>query len=281
MKNHFTRLIAAGLFLYTTTSTASVEVYPWPATVPNSDKYRVIINQGANSYEPKALYSEPVLIQGPDGDGVTGLVEDRSLTYVPFAFTGEIEVEVTKLYGTAAPRVEVVPKSYGIDPTYFDGTTVKFQLNHNNLPAYVSVNFVTADNQDAGNNGAVVIKNGLVLFGDLPETNAPDLSNAVNYVNATRSQIENADLLYFPPGDHHLKDKLGEVNGQGTDARIYFKKNGQHLYMAPGAFIRGSIKSNGHDFMKISGRGVITGEDFYWHYFQEPGSAKGKTAFLN
>ena len=282
--NHYFRLLFGMLLVaFCSSAFSGVEIYPFPASVPVSNKYSVTIydDSDCSVHTPKALYSVPNLDPGIDGNGVNTQVQDRSMTYVPFAFTGEVEIEVIKLFGTAASRVEVSPKSYGIEPTYFDGTKVRFRLNHNHLPAYVSVNFVSADNQDSASYSSVHIKHGLMIFGEQPETGAPDLTNAVTYTTATRSQIENADLIYFPPGDHALIDKFGEVNGAGTDARIYLSKNSQHIYMAPGAFIRGSIRSGGHDFLKVSGRGVITGEDFYWHYFQEPGTPKGKTAFLN
>lgn len=271
-------------FLASAPAYAAVTLYPWPTNAPISDKYAVNVYQNnvdCERYSPPALYSEPVLTQGPDGDGVTGLFEDRSLTYVPFSFDGTIEVEVTKLFGTAATHVEVSPKSYGIEPSYFNGTTVRFALDHLHKPAYISVNFVTADNQDPNNNGAISIKHGVIIFADEHETGAPDLSQAVNYVDASRSEIENAALLYFPAGDHRLIEKFDRVNGEpGTDARIYIKNNNQQIYLAPGAIVRGSIDADGHDNLKVFGRGIFTGEDFYWHYFQEPGSAKGKTAFL-
>ena len=277
--SHFSR-IAVGMMLvaFQTTAFAAVEIYPFPASVPTSSKYSVTIYDDSNCgvYTPTALYSEPNLDIGPDGsNGVTGMMQDRSMTYVPFAFTGEVEIEATKLFGAPADRVEVSPKSYGIEPTYFDGTTVRFRLNHSNLPAYVSVNFVSDDNRDPGKNSAMAVKNALMIFGDQPETNAPDLTNAVDYTTATRSQIENADLIYFPPGDHDLINKFGLVDGKaGTDARIFLSKDGQHVHLAAGAFVRGSI--DGHieaegrslEYLKLTGRGVISGQDYPWHYFR-------------
>ena len=265
---------------------AEVQLYPWPDTALVSDKYSVKLSQDGTEYIPKSLYSEPNLepsVYDNGGNGVTGLMQDRSMTYVPFAFTSTVEVEATKIYGTIATRVEITPKSYGIEPSFFDGRTVRFTLSHQHLPAYVSINFISADNQDPNQNSAVAVKNGLMLFGDLPETDIPDLTlpGVVNYVNATRAEIENADLIYFPTGDHLLTEKFAQVNGPGTDSRIFLQRNGQQIYLAPGAIVRGSIHSNGVDNVKISGRGLITGETFHWHYFQDPSKPKGKVAFLN
>jgi hypothetical protein len=277
-----------GLVLGSLSLGADVIVYPWPDTAPRSERYSVRLVQDGVTWFPLELYSEPQLEQGPDGDGVTGLHEDRSMTYVPFAFTGPVTVEARKLFGGSAVRVEVTPRSFGIEPDYFDGRTVRFTLPDGLSPAYVSINFVTseapdADNVDANNNGAVAVRHGLVLFGDRPEASPPDTTRpgAVNYVSASRAEIENAGFLYFPAGDHHLGEKFGRIDDEpGTDARIYLQKDGQEIYLAPGAIVRGSIDANGHDGIRLHGRGLITGEDFYWHYFQDPGSAKGKVAFL-
>lgn len=98
--------------------------------------------------------SEPNLIQGPDGDGVTGTWQDRSMSCAPFAFSGTVVVEVTKLFGDPASRDEISPKAYGIDPHAFDGRTVKFQLtNLPGRPEYLSVNFEAPDNRDEGRHG--------------------------------------------------------------------------------------------------------------------------------
>ena len=63
------------------------------------------------------LVSKPNFGKDPDvnDDGVFGALDDRTLSYTPFAFTGEIDIEVTKLYGTAASRVEISPKAFGIE----------------------------------------------------------------------------------------------------------------------------------------------------------------------
>ena len=240
---------------------ADVVIYPWPLTASISDRYSVRLEQGGEWFYPMALYSEPQLEQGPDGDGVTGLHEDRSMTYLPFAFTGDVRVEARKLHGGPARRVEIVPRAFGIEPQYFDGRTVHFTLPGHVDPAYISINFVTSetadeDNVDANNNGAVAVRHGLVLFADRPEENAPDLEQegAVNYVTASREEIENADFLHFPAGDHHLGEKFSRVDDEpGTDTRIYLKKDGTEIYLQPGAIVRGSIDGGGHDGIRLHG----------------------------
>ena len=287
MKYNHTWLAILALFI--NKASAQVDVYPWPNTASQSNMYSVKLTQDDHDYFPKELLSKPQLEEGPDGNGVTGLNHDRTMTYVPFSYTDKVKVTARKLFGKPAKRVEISPKSFGIEPLSFDGRTVEFILPDNISPAYISINFITSeindnDNVDANNNEATTIRHGLVLFADQPETNIPDINQigAVNYVTATRNEIENADLLYFPTGDHNLIEKFGKINSKtGTDARIYLQKNNQQIYLQPGAVIRGSIDAQGHDGISVSGRGLITGADFHWHYFQGAELTKGKEAFLN
>ena len=254
---------------------AQINLYPWPTSAKKSDKYAVTVYQGCDAYTLTTHLSEPNLLQGPDGDGVTGIHKDRTLSFVQFEFEGEIEVEVTKIYGTAAQRVEISPKSFGINPLYFDGRTVRFRMDHSIKPSYISVHFISADNEDNGQNDSKAVKNGMMIFGEKPEVDQPNLSadGVVNYANASAEQILSADIIYFPPGDYYLPDKFPATKG-----RIFLQKNGQRVYVAGGAIVRGSFDSDRLNNIWIYGRGIITGQDFYWHFFQENGK---KTAYID
>ncbi|PHN02123.1 T9SS type A sorting domain-containing protein [Flavilitoribacter nigricans] len=247
---------------------AQVIPYNWPPQIPESDKYAVRVYQDCGQSDLFVHYSAPNLTEGPDGHGVTGLHQDRSLSFVQFAFDGTIIIEVTKLYGMAADRVEIAPDAFGIEPSYFDGRTVQFSLNHEVRPSYVSVHFISADNQDNGQNESKAIKHGLMIFADRPETDIPTLSapGVVDYSTATANEVRNAGLVYFPSGDHYLPDKFPETQG-----RLYAARQGQQFYLAGGAVVRGSIDADGYDNIRIFGRGILTGRDFYWHFFQEDG----------
>jgi len=249
--------------------------YPWPNTAPTSTLYRVTINQAGVTNAMFTHYSEPNLNPGPDGDGVTGVLEDRSMSYVQFAFTGEIDVEVTKLYGTTAPRVEIAPKAYAIDPYFFDGRTVRFKLSPAAArPEYISVNFVTADNQDDDGAGGKDIKNGLMLFGDAPETDIPNTNSAgvvIYSPSVTSGQLASADIIYFPPGDHDLQARYPS---NPRMASMPIGKNGQKVYAAGGAFIRGALHGGGKDNLRVYGRGIFTGVNLYWHAILDSGGTK-------
>ncbi|MEL7119526.1 MAG: T9SS type A sorting domain-containing protein [Bacteroidota bacterium] len=255
--------------------TAQVNLYSWPETAKVSDKYSVTVYQACNTHNLFTHMSEPNLLQGPDGDGVTGIHEDRTLSFVQFEFEGEIEIEVTKLYGTEADKVEITPKAFGIDPVYFDGRTVRFRFDHSYVPSYVSVHFISADNIDGGNNSSQSVKNGMMIFAEKPELSKPSLNDdgVVNYTTATQVEILAADVIYFPPGDHYLPDKFPSTGG-----RIFLTKNEQKVYVEGGAVVRGSIDADRKDNIWIYGRGIITGQDFYWHFYQEDGK---KTAYID
>jgi len=258
--------------------------FTWPSTIPVSDKYTVKVSRQAYSQEVQTHYSKPNLTTGPDGNGVTGILQDRTMSYAIFSFTGEVTIEVEKIYGAAASRVEISPKSYGINPSYFDGKKVKFTVTDNLKPAYISVNFISDDNKDSDGSGGYDIKNGLMIFADRPETNTPSTteSGVLVYSNAaTYAQMQAASLIYFPPGDWDLINKFTDQHG--NRGRYHIPRNGQEIYLAGGAFVRGSIDADGYDNCRLFGRGILSGADYVWHEMQEPNSSNvlQKTAWLN
>lgn len=258
--------------------------FSWPSTAPLSDKYTVKAGYQSATQEVYTHFSKPNLTSGPDGNGVTGILQDRTMSYAIFSFTGEVVIEVQKIYGTAAARVDISPKSYGINPVYFDGRKVRFKISDQLKPAYISVNFISDDNKDPDGSGGNDIKNGLMIFADKPETNIPSTtasgvllySNTVSY-----AQMQAASLIYFPPGDWDLINKFSDQHG--NRGRYHIPRNGQQIYLAGGAFVRGSIDADGYDNCKLFGRGILSGADYVWHEMQEPNSSNilQKTAWLN
>lgn len=241
--------------------------YNWPTTIPESNKYAVKVFQNGNEYDIFTHMSVPDIRPStyPDDDGGNGIptfMYDRTFSFAQLAFTDEILVEVTKTFGTPAHRVEIQPKAYGINPVYFDGTTVRFYLKHQtNKPSYIGVTFISDDNTDEQGYNHQVPLNGMMLFADKPEIFVPD-KNATGTViyneSVTAEQVQNADLIYFPAGDYNLKDKFGT----GT---IKLTKNGQRVYLEGGAYVRGAIWSEGFDDLWLYGRGIITGADLVFH----------------
>jgi hypothetical protein len=277
------RQLTAVLAILATSLCAGVINYPWPAEAPKSSTYSVRIIQDGVASDMTTLYSEPYQVPGPDGTGLAGFLAGflagRSLSYLPFAFTGQIEVEVTKLFGTTAPRVEISPKEYGIEPTFFNGRTVRFPLtNLAGRPEYISINFVTSDNLDANGTGND-IKHGLMLFGDAPEANPPNPSSPGTIVYSpavTATQLANANVIYFPPGFHDLTLRYPS---NPFRAVLPLSKNGQRVHVAGGAFVRGAIHGKGKDNLTIDGRGIFSGHEMVWHDIRD--EAGIKTAHMN
>ncbi len=241
--------------------------YEWPKSIPRSDKYEVKITQNGQEHELFPHLTLPDTrpsLYPPDngGFGIPRFMTDRTLTFTQFAFTDKILVEVSKRFGTPAKRIEIQPKAYGINPIYFDGKTVRFYLEHQkDRPSYISVNFISEDNLDAQDYNHVVPKHGLMLFGDRLEVHVPEKTaqgTVIYNENVSAADVQNADLIYFPPGDYDLKDKF-------TNGIIRLSKNGQKVYAEGGAYIRGTVWSEGYDDIWLYGRGIFTGADYIFH----------------
>ncbi|MEH0152883.1 T9SS type A sorting domain-containing protein [Limibacter armeniacum] len=243
---------------------------PWPGTIPRSEFYQVTITQADGTVEEIFTHvSKPNLTIGPPdfSHGVTGILHNRSLSFASFSMDQPVTVEVTKLYGEASERVELSPKAYGVNPHYFDGNTVRFELDK---PKYISVHFVGDDNQDPDGSGGFDILNGMMIFADKPEDSAPDptASNVVVFEDGV--DITDADIVYFPAGDHWLENTF-------PLGRIYVSRPNQKFYLEEGAYVRGSIDGEGKDGLWLYGRGIITGNDFPWHHIRENGK---KVAYI-
>ncbi|MBK1879306.1 hypothetical protein [Pelagicoccus mobilis] len=279
---------------------ASLVTYPWPETAPKSEYYSAKFLHDGQTTTAFVHGTKPNLNRIPDAvssefddnDGVTGLFEDRSFSFVQFSFTGTIDIEVTKDFGTEASRVEISPKSYGINPYYFDGRTVRFRLtNLDDRIEYLSINYFSDDNRDDGGNGTKHVKHGMVLFADKPESDIPDpdASGTVIYSDEVSNQeLAAADIIYFPPGDYDLAKRYplyDPVEGQKVDlnhngAQLRYSKNGQAIYAAGGAYIRGGVWAQGKDNLKLYGRGIFTGDDLWWHAIRREGDLR-KEAYMN
>lgn len=268
-------------------NTPLVRTFNWPQTVANdnnlhSSLYTVKVHQDDEVYDMFLHKSVPDIRASkyPDDNGGNGVMKelyDRTFNFCQFEYTGEIVVEATKVYGTAATRVEIQPKAYGINPFYFDGRTVKFKLKHmDKMPSYISINFVADDNLDSQPlGGQKAVKHGLMLFGDKPEVYKPDTlaAGTVFYSDdADSAEVVNANLIYFKPGDYNLK----KVFKRGV---IDLTKNGQHVYLEGGAYVRGTIWTNGKDNIWLYGRGFISGWDMLFHELLDENGRKD--AFVN
>lgn len=263
---------------------AQVINYDWPTTIPKSTLYEIKVIQGSQVYDIHPHVSTPYKESNwywPDRDltdgnnnGVIGYIADRTMTFGTFAFQGEVTIEVTKLYGQSASRVEISPKAFGINPTSFDGRTVRFNITHemSDIAKYISVNFVANDNLDSDAQNGFHIKNSLMIFADKPETGAPNPTDANVKVFGEDSNVESADIIYFRKGDYNIHDYYNAVYGE--DGQMPFSKANQTIYFEPGTFIRGAFNGNRLNGIKLKGRAIITGQNYPFHWFRDENDRK-------
>lgn len=266
---------------------AQVINYEWPSTIPKSDLYSIRVFQDGEVYDIYPHYSEPydennwyVTDREPgDNNGVAGYLADRSMTFGTFAFEGEVWVEVTKLYGSAASSVEIAPKVFGFNPTYFDGRRVRFKINHevSEIAKYIGVYFVSNDNKDDDGVNGKQIKNSVMIFADKPETDAPKIGDPGVAVFGADAGFLNADIIYIRKGDYNFLDYFNTPFGQ--EGQMPYVKNNQKIYMEPGTYIRGAFHGQGFDGIGLKGRAIISGHNYPFHWFRDENNKKD--AFIN
>jgi hypothetical protein len=291
---------------------AQLNIYPW--TIGSdiaSDKYQIRVREinGGNVgswQDPGVMLSKPrnYLVDklgyaasefsGNDhnrvgGTAVTSFLEDRTMSFSIFEYSGTIEVEVTKVHGTVAQRVQVAPKALGVDPHYFDGRVVRFRIHSNDtMPSYFSVDFVSTDNRDDDRYSGKDIKHSVMIFAEKLESQAgypiptPTSPGVVVWnSNTNLATLRNADIIYFPAGNHDLKAHKDNDNSwyyqvsQYDNAplyrgRLFLGKDGQKVYLAPGAYVRGGFHSNGKKNNWLYGRGIISGRSHLMHELIRP-----------
>lgn len=237
--------------IITTQLSAKLITYQYPESIRKSAFYQVFVKQGDVVKESFVHVSE--CPDGPFTDHKIWVTQqDRSMSFSQFDFSGEpVQVSVTKLFGTSGSNVEITPSRYGILVDEFDGRTVKFTLEK---PEYVSVRFVCDDNTDEFDN----IKNGLMIFADEPETIIPSLTDKDVSVYGPDCDFANAKIIYFPPGEHNLKDLL--PNG------LIMLHDDQSLYISGGAYVYGMVNGTASYNARIFGRGVLSGFKHEFHY---------------
>ncbi|MBP6409539.1 MAG: T9SS type A sorting domain-containing protein [Pseudarcicella sp.] len=284
-------IILIGLLSIVNQIKSQVTNYNWSEnTIPKSNFYEVSVKNGSQTETIFTHLSKPNGKVNPhdpaEGAGVQTQWIDRTMSYAIFAHKGATEITVKKLYGSPATRVDISPKAFGINPFFFDGTTVKFILKDNVVPGYISVNFICPENLDPdGTTTGKDIKHGMMIFADKPEVNVPsptDPNVLVYSEETTYEQMQAANTVYFPAGDWNLLSKITDQHG--NRGRYHIAKNNQTFYLAGGAFLRGSIDADGMDGFKFIGRGIITGLDYGWHEMREPKAPTGElgtTAWLN
>lgn len=190
---------AGCLFSAPTLATDAVTVYPAPP-LPLSREFEVTVNG----------IPIPVINAG-------------SFRCAPFAFMGEVTVEVT-YRGGAIDSYAINPLSKGIVARQ-NGNTLCFTLRR---PEKLEVQINGATSQVADGDKL------LYLFADAPEPDAPSPKDPA--------------ILYFGPGNHKVPNGLLKIDD--TDPH-------SAMYLAPGAVLNASLEIKRKKPFRVFGRGFI------------------------
>ncbi|MEM9258981.1 MAG: hypothetical protein AAGA62_05005, partial [Bacteroidota bacterium] len=250
-----------GLSMTSTGQADTLTTYNWPVAAGEallSDRYAITLSQGDRTLSSQVIMSESKDIEIPDFARV--FRGGRTMNWTMFAanFQEPVTVAVTKLFGTSAPEVEIVPSPFGIESSLSeDGMTVTFTLERAD---YVAVNFKSEDNRHTSDG---VVKHMLMIFAEPPEVNAPapeDSGVAVYSATADAGALNQATTLYFPPGYHDLRD----VYPDGGNLAPFLNTNDKTIYFAPGSYVHGRLYMSDGSVQRtlIHGRGVLTGRDY-------------------
>jgi len=197
-----------------------VSVYPaLPGNEFRSDRYEVAVvanGKSQNSY----VYMDP--------DTYTEFPVSRTYMsdenhFTSFSFSGNIDVRVKLPGRTKLSSVTIRPLSKKISAS-ITGNTISIKLSS---PANI---YVEVEGEE---------KHPLFIFANPPEINVPSLSDT--------------NVIYFPPGIHHIGDKGSAYQSIPV---------GKTVYVAGGAYVKGVLKTTDEvGVTTIRGRGIISGVD--------------------
>ncbi|MHB0755145.1 glycoside hydrolase family protein [Polaribacter sp. M15] len=117
---------------------------------------------------------------------------------------------------------QILPRSSNIAITILDKNTISFSIKK---PGHFSVEFEKG----------IFIEHPLLIFANPLEKNTP--------------KKEDKNVVYFEAGFHEIGDNFKVASNT-------------HIYLEGGAYVKGQIVSKDVKNVKISGRGILSGEDY-------------------
>lgn len=189
-----------------------------PAGTPRTEA--LLLHPRPAGVEPSADFA--VFINGEPLDLIGCRNRYGSTTsFGSFDFAGEVEVEVRANWQAShSTSLQVLPAKYDLLPLNGGDGTVRFRLDR---PAQLTF---TVINDYWGNT--------LHLFANPPETDVPDPTAA--------------GVTYFGPGYHEI-----DPAGDG----VHELRDGETVYLAPGAFVVGALSGEGVHDVTVRGRGIL------------------------
>ena len=213
--------------------------------IPRDDIYQVkIITSNCSEGIPVFQDACPEFVLGQQGllasdETALNLHAGQTISWASFDLNEPVAVEVDVLDTNLVhvSDVRIFPSQYQISPVVV-GNSLYFSVQN---PAQYSI--------EIGTNG---YQNGLMIFADPPETNAPCRTNSSYAVfdSATQNDLNNlpADVggIYFRKGTHDI----GIYNVPQQITNIYIER---------GAWVDGALMLTNNQNTRIFGRGVLSG----------------------
>ncbi len=229
-------------------TTGSLVVYPGVQPY-KSERFSVSVRQNGSTqdsfvYKSKNTYTKSF-------DYTSGYMQEAN-HWTTFSFNGDVTVTAKRNDGKTIKSCVIRPQSLKIKPI-ISGDKCSFLLNKS-VKVSVEIDETFTKSATNGHNAGLVtkyvVKHPLFVFADPLEVNVP----AKNSNN----------VHYYGPGIHNV----------GEDFAL---KNGDHVYIAGGGFVKGTFKGARGAQIKFSGRGIISGvalgKDFSYsnHLLHVPG----------
>jgi len=166
-----------------------------------------------------------------------GPVRQRSVSWTTFSFQGTATVQVRSLKG-AIETAKILPSSRGIEGRVVKGELTFTLAEPTKLAIIVNGNYIDP----------------LFLFADGPELSSPDSKTggvvafrAGDDYQGRLDEVGRARVVYFQPGVH--------------DIGVAFPvSSNQTIYLAGGAYVRGTFQGVMANNVTFRGRGIISGE---------------------
>lgn len=231
-------VVLIGIYICTN-ATTKFETYPQPKDtdgnlLPGSPMYKMALLVDDKEVESFVYYSQGERrFDIADHQDEPSFIRNKSVSFTSFSFEGKVTVKANYLYINEIEKCIVRPLSKNVE-TVIEGNAAIFEITK---PCQFSVEFNDEFFDKENGHAMLVFANPLEKF-------VPDPEKASGH------------LHYFDPGIH----EIGATYGL-TEKNIRKINNGDTIYIAGGAYVKGSILTRAKN-VSAFGRGVVSGEQF-------------------
>ncbi|KAK9238094.1 dextranase [Lipomyces kononenkoae] len=206
-----------------------------------------------------------------------------NMAWTQFEYSEDVDVKITTIDGTSLgspDNVVIRPVSmpYKIWKSNDGGIVIRVPADKNGRKFSVEFDndlytFRSNGTQYVTSGGSIVgvePTNALVIFASpfIPANMVPKM-NPENTHTMKPGPINNGDwgnkpILYFPPGVYYMnQDATGNSDRLGSNHMI-LDQNTYWVYLAPGAYVKGTIEYSTKRNFYATGHGVLSGENYVY-----------------